>query len=127
MAGSQALPFHPGLPARPSQDHCQDSDPGYQGFILNAWHAGREVRGARRVRTVETRYLTPVSKTSVEVDQDIVRQAAAILGTGTLRETIDAALREVVHAKRRLELIALLSEEGRFDFDAAKAGWGADG
>jgi Arc/MetJ family transcription regulator len=68
-----------------------------------------------------------VSKTSVEVDQDIVRQAAAILGTRTLRETIDAALREVVHAKRRLELIALLSEEGRFDFAAAEMAWGADG
>jgi Arc/MetJ family transcription regulator len=67
-----------------------------------------------------------MSKTSVEVDHDIVRQAAAILGTRTLRETIDAALREVVDAKRRLELIALLREEGRFDFDAAEAAWGAD-
>lgn len=68
-----------------------------------------------------------MSKTSVEVDQDIVREAAAILGTRTLRETIDAALREVVHAQRRLELIALLGEEGRFDFDAAETAWGADG
>ncbi len=65
-------------------------------------------------------------KTSVEVDQDIARQAAAILGTKTLRETIDAALREVVHAKRRLELIALLSEEGRFDFRVAEDAWGGD-
>ncbi len=68
-----------------------------------------------------------MSKTSVEVDRDIVRQAAAVLGTSTLRETIDAALREVVHAKRRLELVALLSEEGRFDFAAAEGAWGADG
>ncbi len=75
----------------------------------------------------KVRYLGWVSKTSVEVDQDIVRQAAAILGTRTLRETIDAALRDVVNASRRLELIALLSEEGRFDFDAASAAWGADG
>lgn len=44
-----------------------------------------------------------------------------------MRETIDAALREVVHAKRRLELIALLSEEGRFDFGTAETAWGADG
>ena len=29
-----------------------------------------------------------MSKTSVEVDQDIVREAAAILGTRTLRDTI---------------------------------------
>jgi Arc/MetJ family transcription regulator len=58
-----------------------------------------------------------MSKTSVEIDPDIVREAAAILGTTTLRATIDAALREIVHAKRRLELVALLSDEGRFDFD----------
>jgi Arc/MetJ family transcription regulator len=67
-----------------------------------------------------------VTKTSVEVDRDIARQAAAILGTRTLRATINAALAEVVHAKRRLELIALLSEEGRFDFTAAERAWGAD-
>jgi Arc/MetJ family transcription regulator len=66
-----------------------------------------------------------VAKTSVEVDRDIANQAAAILGTTTLRDTIDASLREVVHAKRRLELVALLSEGGRFDFDAAERAWGA--
>lgn len=37
------------------------------------------------------------------MDRDIAKEAAAILGTTTLRETIDASLREVVHAKRRLE------------------------
>jgi Arc/MetJ family transcription regulator len=67
-----------------------------------------------------------VAKTSVEVDRDIAREAAAILGTTTLRDTIDASLREIVHAKRRLELMAMLSEEGRFDFDAAEHAWGAD-
>jgi Arc/MetJ family transcription regulator len=67
-----------------------------------------------------------VGKTSVEIDSDIARQAAAILGTKTLRATINAALREVVHAKRRLELVALLSQEGRFDFDLAEQAWGAD-
>jgi Arc/MetJ family transcription regulator len=67
-----------------------------------------------------------VTKTSVEIDRDIARQAAAILGTTTLRDTINAAMREVVDAKRRLELVALLSEEGRFDFEAATQAWGAD-
>lgn len=73
------------------------------------------------------RYPFIMSKTSVEINKDIVGQAAAILGTRTIRETIDAALHEVVYAKRRLELIALLSEEGRFDFDAADRAWGAEG
>jgi Arc/MetJ family transcription regulator len=67
-----------------------------------------------------------MAKTSVDVDRDIANEAAAILGTVTLRDTIDASLREIVHAKRRLEVVALLGEEGRFDFDAAEHAWGAD-
>jgi Arc/MetJ family transcription regulator len=67
-----------------------------------------------------------VSKTSIEVDQDIARQAAAILGTTTLRDTVHASLLEVINAQRRIELVALFGEEGRFDFDAAEAAWGGD-
>ncbi|MDE3205776.1 MAG: type II toxin-antitoxin system VapB family antitoxin [Acidobacteriota bacterium] len=67
-----------------------------------------------------------MSKTSVEVDPDIVQQAAEILGTTTLRATIDAALREIVHARRRLELVAMLAQDGRFDFEAAERAWGPD-
>lgn len=67
-----------------------------------------------------------MAKTSIEIDQDIAQEAAAILGTTTLRATVDAALHEVVHARRRVELIALLSEPGRFDFDRADKAWGAD-
>lgn len=67
-----------------------------------------------------------MGKTSVDVDRDIAAQAAAILGTDTLRDTINASLREIVDAKRRLELIALLSEPERFDFAAADAAWGGD-
>ncbi len=67
-----------------------------------------------------------MAKTSVDVDRDIADQAAEILGTTTLRETINASLLEVVHACRRLELIALFSEEGRFDFAAAAKAWGGD-
>ena len=68
-----------------------------------------------------------MSKTSIEIDRDIAQQAAEILGTTTLRETIDASLHEVVHARRRLELIALFAEEGRFDFTVAENAWGAGG
>ncbi len=81
---------------------------------------------ARTRAPFDRRYHIVMSKTSVEVNQDIAREAAEILGTRTLRATIDAALREVVHARRRLELIALLGQEGRFDFDAAEHAWGSD-
>ena len=64
-----------------------------------------------------------MSKTSLEIDRDIAAQAAVILGTATLRDTIDAALHEIVNARRRLELVALLSEPGRFDFDAVEGAW----
>ncbi len=67
-----------------------------------------------------------MSKTSIEIDREIAEEAAAILGTSSLRDTVDAALREVINAKRRLELVALLSEPGRFDFDAAEHAWGGD-
>lgn len=67
-----------------------------------------------------------MSKTSVEIDKDIASQAADILGTTTLRDTIDASLREVVNARRRLELVALLSEPGRYDFNAIGKAWSGD-
>lgn len=72
------------------------------------------------------RYRTAVAKTSVNVDRDVAAEAAKILGTRTLRETIDASLREVVNAQRRLELLDLLAEPGRFDFAAAEEAWGGD-
>jgi Arc/MetJ family transcription regulator len=67
-----------------------------------------------------------MAKTSVDVDRDVVDQAAAILGTTTLRDTVNASLVEVVNAKKRLELIALLGESGRFEFDAVARAWGGD-
>jgi len=67
-----------------------------------------------------------MAKTSVEIDRDILRQAAAVLGTRTLRETIDASLREVVNAQRRLEIVAMFSDGTRFDFEAAQRAWGGD-
>ena len=63
-------------------------------------------------------------KKSVEVDREIAAKAAEILGTTTLRDTINASLREIVNARRRLEVVALLAEEGRFDFEAAERAWG---
>ena len=67
-----------------------------------------------------------MSKTSVEVDRDIADQAAVILGTTTLRETINASLLEIVNATPRLELVSLFGQPGRFDFAAAESSWGCD-
>ncbi len=68
-----------------------------------------------------------MSKTSVEIDRDIASKAAEILGTTTLRDTIDASLREIVNAKRRIELLALLQDPDRHDFDTIEDSWGGNG
>ena len=84
------------------------------------------VRSTQRREALATAegYTSVMTKTSVVVDRDIAEQAARILGTSSLRDTIDASLREVVLAQRRLELIDLLSEDGRFDFEATRDAWG---
>lgn len=65
-----------------------------------------------------------MGKTSIEIDKDIAERAAAILGTTTLRDTVDASLREVVNSKRRLELLALLADPDRFELDTSDSAWG---
>lgn len=67
-----------------------------------------------------------MSKTSIYIDRDIANQASEILGTATLRETVNASLLETVNARRRLEALELFGEMGRFDFDAAERAWGGD-
>ena len=68
-----------------------------------------------------------MAKTSVEIDRDVSAQAASILGTTTQRGTIDASRREIVNARRRLELVALLSEPGRHDSEAIDDACGGPG
>ena len=65
-----------------------------------------------------------MTKTSIDIDRDIANLAAEILGTTTLRETVNASLLEIVRVRNRLETLELFSEEGRFDFEAAEHAWG---
>jgi Arc/MetJ family transcription regulator len=48
-------------------------------------------------------------KTSIEIDKKLASEAAEILGTKTLRDTVDSALREVIRARLRCELADALS------------------
>ena len=43
-------------------------------------------------------------KTTVDVDRELADEAAAILGTRSLKDTVNTALREVVAAKYRRQL-----------------------
>jgi Arc/MetJ family transcription regulator len=53
-------------------------------------------------------------KTTVEIDDDLIREAMKTLKVRTKREAIEAGLREVV---RRKNLSALRKELGTFDLD----------
>lgn len=62
----------------------------------------------------------------MEIDRQIARQAAETPGKTTCVAT-DASLQRIANARRRSELVVLLGEEGRFDFEVAAHAWGGDG
>jgi Arc/MetJ family transcription regulator len=49
--------------------------------------------------------------TAVDIDDAVLDQARSILGTKTKKETINAALREVVRRKAAVEMIELLKSD----------------
>lgn len=53
-------------------------------------------------------------RTNIEIDDDLMREAQAVAGTSTKRETVDFALRELVQRNRRLRIFDLV---GRFEWD----------
>lgn len=52
-------------------------------------------------------------KTSVEIDLEKLNRTREILGTESIRDTIDAAFREVIRVAAVRDLV-LLAEEGAF-------------
>jgi Arc/MetJ family transcription regulator len=51
-----------------------------------------------------------VRRTSLEIDEDMLVKARAILGTRGIRDTVEEALREVVRREAGRRLIAWLAE-----------------
>ena len=68
-----------------------------------------------------------MAKTSVEIDPEQLRRAREILGTETLRETIEAAFRHVIRVSAVQDLVALAAD-GAFSMllepDAEERMWG---
>ena len=65
-------------------------------------------------------------KTSVEIDDDLVEQARTILGTHTLKDTIEGALLQVLrHRARQAEVAALRTMDGMelADADVMAEAW----
>jgi len=60
-----------------------------------------------------------VRKTTVAIDEEVLAQARQVLGTSGIRDTIDAALREVVDARPRARHIERLAS--RSDLERLRA------
>lgn len=54
-------------------------------------------------------------KTSVDIDDRLVEQARNVLGTASIKDTINSALREVVRSEARREEIRALSQMDGLD------------
>lgn len=59
-------------------------------------------------------------KTSVDIDEHLIEQAKVLLGTVSIKETIDSALREIVRRDVRRQEIRALAEMDGLDLSDAK-------
>ncbi|MGW0860072.1 type II toxin-antitoxin system VapB family antitoxin [Streptomyces sp. NPDC002690] len=62
-----------------------------------------------------------MSRTVIDLDDQLLADVAQALGTGTKRETVNTALREVLDNRRRalaLTRLRAAASEGAFDLDA---------
>jgi Arc/MetJ family transcription regulator len=57
-------------------------------------------------------------RTSIIVDDTLLEEAQAALGTRGLKETVEAAFREAIRARRRRQLVNRLQDPEGFDDDA---------
>lgn len=73
-------------------------------MVVAPGFAGNETSGDIRMR-----------KTSVDIDGDLIEQARSVLGTSSIKATIDAALREVLRAEARRQEIRVLSRMDGLD------------
>lgn len=61
-----------------------------------------------------------MSRTVIDLDDQLVADVAQALGTSTKKETVNTALREVLEGRRRALALARLrnaAEEGAFDLE----------
>jgi Arc/MetJ family transcription regulator len=59
--------------------------------------------------------------TTIDLDADLVEQAAAVLGTVRTTDTIHAALADVVRSRRRMAILDLRPNLDLADLDAMRA------
>jgi Arc/MetJ family transcription regulator len=68
-----------------------------------------------------------MTKTLIDLDDEALAEAAKLLGTSSKKDTVNAALREIVDRRRRASAVARMREmvaEGEIDFSAIEKGGG---
>jgi Arc/MetJ family transcription regulator len=68
-----------------------------------------------------------MTKTLIDLDDEALAEAAKLLGTSSKKDTVNAALREIVDRRRRAAAIARMREmvaEGEIDFSVIEKGDG---
>jgi Arc/MetJ family transcription regulator len=64
-------------------------------------------------------YSEPMKRrTTIEIDDDLLGRAREVLGTKGLRDTVEAALDQVVKAELRRQLAERLADPDGLDWDA---------
>ena len=61
-----------------------------------------------------------MNKTGIVIDRRMLEQVRSLLGTDSIRDTIDRALREILRAEARRQEIAALSRMDRLDLPNEK-------
>lgn len=64
-------------------------------------------------------------KTSVEVDDGLIERVRGLLGTSSIKETIDSALREVLRSEARRQEVAALGNMDGLDLSNERVMAGA--
>ncbi|MEV1240954.1 type II toxin-antitoxin system VapB family antitoxin [Nonomuraea sp. NPDC052129] len=62
-----------------------------------------------------------MTKTLIDLDDEALAEAAKLLGTSSKKDTVNAALREIVDRRRRAAAVARMREmvaQGEIDFSA---------
>ncbi|MEU0568299.1 type II toxin-antitoxin system VapB family antitoxin [Nonomuraea sp. NPDC005983] len=68
-----------------------------------------------------------MTKTLIDLDDEALAEAAKLLGTSSKKDTVNAALREIVDRRRRAAAVARMREmvaEGEIDFSILEKGDG---
>ncbi|MEV0345895.1 type II toxin-antitoxin system VapB family antitoxin [Nonomuraea sp. NPDC050680] len=66
-----------------------------------------------------------MTKTLIDLDDEALAEAAKLLGTSSKKDTVNAALREIVDRRRRAAAVARMREmvaQGEIDFSAIDKG-----